>query len=272
MAFKMSSVLLYEKDDFGVVTLTLNHPETRNTLTGSGIVQAILQACDEIEHDPSVRVVIFTANGTVFSAGGNVAAMQRRVNPESTSATIRQEYRQGIQRMSMAIHQIEVPTIAAVNGPAIGAGCDLTCMCDIRIASEHATFAESFVKIGIVPGDGGAWFLPRVIGMARAAEMSFTGEAIDAKTALEWGMVSRVVAHEDLLPTAQALARKMAVNSAPAVRMTKRLLREGQQSSLANLLELSAAYQAIAHKTTEHAAAVQSFMERKAARRASETS
>lgn len=263
----MTSVLLYEQDDLGVVTLTLNHPETRNTLTGSGIVEAILDACEKIEHDPLVRAVIFTASGTVFSAGGNVAAMQRRVSPEVTSAAIRQEYRQGIQRMSLAVHQIEVPTIAAVNGPAIGAGCDLTCMCDLRIASENATFAESFVKIGIVPGDGGAWFLPRVIGMARAAEMSFTGEAIDAKTALEWGMVSRVVPPQELLATAQALARKMAVNSAPAVRMTKRLLREGQQSSLANLLELSAAYQAIAHKTAEHATCVQSFMDKKAARR-----
>ena len=104
--------------------------------------------------------------------------------------------------------------------------------------------------------------------MARAAEMSFTGEAIDARTALEWGMVSRVVPELELLSTAQTLARKMAVNSAPAVRMTKRLLREGQQSSLANLLELSAAYQAIVHKTSEHAAIVQDFMDKKAARRA----
>jgi enoyl-CoA hydratase/carnithine racemase len=141
-------------------------------------------------------------------------------------------------------------------------------MCDLRIASETATFAESFVKVGIVAGDGGAWFLPRVIGMARAAEMSFTGEAIDAKTALDWGMVSRVVPAEELLSTAQTLARKMAVNSAPAVRMTKRLLREGQTSSLSNLLELSAAYQAIAHKTAEHAKIVGDFMAAKAARRA----
>jgi len=264
----MENVLHYEQDEHGVVTLTLNHPETRNALTGTGIVEAMLEACHRIEHDPSVRAVIITANGTIFSSGGKIDEMERQIGSDFGSEVLRQEYRQGIQRLPLAIHQIEVPTIAAVNGPAIGAGCDLACMCDLRIASENATFAESFVKVGIVAGDGGAWFLPRVIGMARAAEMSFTGEAIDAKTALDWGMVSRVVPAQELLSTAQALARKMAANSPHAVRMTKRLLREGQTSSLSTLLELSAAYQAIAHKTAEHAKIVGDFMAAKAARRA----
>lgn len=264
----MTTVLQYDQDDLGVVTLTLNHPETRNALTGTGIVEAMLDACHRIEHDPSVRAVIITANGPIFSSGGKIDEMERQIGSGFGSDVLRQEYRQGIQRLPLAIHQIEVPTIAAVNGPAIGAGCDLACMCDLRIASENATFAESFVKVGIVAGDGGAWFLPRVIGMARAAEMSFTGEAIDAKTALDWGMVSRVVPAADLLSTAQTLARKMAVNSPPAVRMTKRLLREGQTSSLSNLLELSAAYQAIVHKTPEHAKIVKDFMAAKAARQA----
>lgn len=264
----MTQVLTYEQDDLGVVTLTLNHLETRNALTGTGIVEAMLEACERIEHDQSVRAVIITSNGPIFSSGGKIDEMQRQIGPEYTPAALRQEYRHGIQRLPLAIHAIEVPTIAAVNGPAIGAGCDLACMCDVRIASEAATFAESFVKVGIVPGDGGAWFLPRVIGMARAAEMSFTGEPIDAQTALAWGMVSRVVPAADLLSTAQTLARKMAVNSSPVVRMTKRLLREGQTSSLSNLLELSAAYQAIAHKTQEHADIVNDFMAKKAARRA----
>jgi enoyl-CoA hydratase/carnithine racemase len=264
----MNEVLKYEQDDLGVVTLTLNHPETRNALTGTGIVEGMLAACERIEHDPSVRAVIITATGPIFSSGGKIDEMQRQIGPDYNSAVLRQEYRHGIQRLPLVVHQIEVPVIAAVNGPAIGAGCDLACMCDVRIASENATFAESFVKVGIVPGDGGAWFLPRVIGMARAAEMSFTGEAIDAQTALAWGMVSRVVPASELLATAQELARKMAVNSPPAVRMTKRLLREGQTTSLANLLELSAAYQAIAHTTSEHAVIIKDFMDKKAARQA----
>ena len=264
----MTSILHYEQDELGVVTLTLNHPGTRNALTGTGLVEALLDACQRIETDPVVRAVIITSSGSIFSSGGKIDEMERQIGPDYSSADLRQEYRHGIQRLPLAIHGLEVPTIAAVTGPAIGAGCDLACMCDMRVASEQASFAESFVRIGIVPGDGGAWFLPRLIGMARAAEMSFTGEPVDARTALEWGLVSRVVPAEDLLPTARALARKIAANSGPAVRMTKRLLREGQQSSLANLLELSAAYQAIAHKTGEHAAAVRDFMDKKAARKA----
>lgn len=263
----MSDLLHYEQDKDGIVVLTLDHPETRNALTGNAMVDALLQACARIEGDPTVRVVILTARGSVFSSGGNIHDMQRQIGPEVGAAALRQEYRHGIQRLPLAIHALEVPTIAAVNGPAIGAGCDLACMCDVRIAADEATFAESFVKLGIVPGDGGAWFLPRLIGMARAAEMSFTGDAIDARTAADWGLVSRVVPSADLLPTARALAGRMAANSPDAVRMTKRLLREGQHARLDTLLELSAAYQALAHKTPAHAEAVENFIARRAARK-----
>ena len=130
----MSEVLKYEQDEHGVVTLTLNHPDTRNALTGSGIIPALLQACDRIEHDPSVRVVIITAEGKIFSSGGSMDEMERQIGPGVTPAELRQEYRHGIQRLPLAITNLEVPTIAAVNGPAMGAGSDLTCMCDIRIA------------------------------------------------------------------------------------------------------------------------------------------
>ncbi len=166
----------------------------------------------------------------------------------------------------MALYELDVPVICAVNGPAIGAGLDLTCMCDIRICSETATFAESFVRVGIVPGDGGAWLLPRAVGMAKAAEMSFTGEAISAQEALACGLVSRVVPADQLLPTARALAEKIAANPGAVMRMTKRLLREGQGATLATLLELSAGYQAIAHKTADHREAVTAFIEKRAPR------
>ena len=264
----MSEVLKYEQDEHGVVTLTLNHPETRNALTGTGMIAALLAACERIEHDPSVRVVIITAEGNIFSSGGSIDEMERQIGPGVSPAELRQEYRHGIQRLPLAIYNLEVPTIAAVNGPAMGAGSDLTCMCDIRIASETATFAQTFVKIGIVSGDGGAWLLPRVIGMQRAAEMAFTGDAVDAQTALDWGLVSRVVPPGDLMREARSLAHRIAANAAPAVRMTKRLLREGQQTSLSTLLELAASYQALAHKTPEHEKAVEDFMHRRAARRA----
>jgi enoyl-CoA hydratase/carnithine racemase len=139
----------------------------------------------------------------------------------------------------------------------------MTCMCDIRIASETATFAESFVRVGIVPGDGGAWLLPRAVGRAKAAEMAFTGEAIDAREALACGLVSRVVPADQLLPVARALAGKIAANPGAVMRMTKRLLREGEHSSLESLLELSAGYQALAHKTADHREAVTAFVEKR---------
>jgi enoyl-CoA hydratase/carnithine racemase len=259
-----TEVLLETRDEHGVVTLTLNHPETRNALTGTGLTEALLDAFARIENDPGVKALVLTAEGKVFSSGGKIDEMARQIKPEVGVASLRQEYRHGIQRLPLALYHLEVPTIAAVNGMAIGAGCDLACMCDIRIAAPNASFAESFVKVGIIPGDGGAWFLPRIVGMARAVEMSLTGEPVDAQTALDWGLVSRVVPADELLSSAHALAHKMTGNASDVIRMTKRLLREGQQSSLANLLELSAAFQAIAHKTPEHAEVVQAFMAKKA--------
>jgi enoyl-CoA hydratase/carnithine racemase len=189
--------------------------------------------------------------------------MRRFFDETLTPDVIREEYRQGIQRIPRALYPLDVPVICAVNGPAIGAGLDLVCMCDIRIASEQATFAESFVRVGIVPGDGGAWLLPRAVGRAKAAEMAFTGEAIGAQEALACGLVSRVVPADRLLSEARALAQKIAANPGAVMRMTKRLLREGEHSSLESLLELSAGYQAIAHKTADHREAVTAFIEKR---------
>lgn len=258
----MTPFLKIERDG-AVVTLTLNQPDLRNPLTGNSAADEFVAACADIASDESVRAVIVTGAGKAFSTGGNVKDMQRYHGDAISPARIRQDYREGIQRIPLALFNLDVPTIAAVNGPAIGAGCDLACMCDIRIASEHASFAESFVKLGIIPGDGGAWLLPRTVGLSRAAEMTFTGDLVDAQTALAWGLVSRVVPHDDLLPQARALALRIAANPGPALRMAKKLLREGQHQRLDALLELSAAFQALAHKTPEHQEAVQAFIEKR---------
>lgn len=250
--------------DGGIVVATMNQPETRNALTGNTAIEEIVQLCAHIRQDAGVKVLILTAAGPIFSSGGNVKDMRRFFDDALTPERICEEYRQGIQRIPLALHGLDVPVICAVNGPAIGAGLDIACMCDIRIAADTATFAESFVRVGIVPGDGGAWLLPRAVGMARASEMAYTGEAISAQDALAWGLVSRVVPAADLLPTARTLAAKIAANPGGVMRMTKRLLREGQHSSLASLLELSASYQALAHKTAEHREAVTAFIEKRA--------
>lgn len=257
------SALEINKSDNGVWTLTLNHPETKNALTGTGLIDELITAFDNVEEDKSCRVVIIQGANGVFSSGGNINEMARQTDPALLSNRLRYEYTEGIQRIPRVMHRVEVPIIAAIDGAAIGAGLDLACMCDMRIASEKARFAESFVKLGIVPGDGGAWFLQRIIGMSRAAEMTYTGDIISAQTALDWGLVSRVVPSEQLLQEAQLLANKIAANPASAMRMSKRLLREAQMNSLETVLELSAAFQAIAHKTQEHKDAVDTFLNKK---------
>lgn len=248
-----------------VMVLTMNRPDERNAISNIEDCQQFEAVCEEITDDLSVAAVILTGAGTAFSSGGNLKKMRDRSGfaPRETAIATRNSYRKSIQRIPLALHRLEVPTIAAVNGPAIGAGLDLACMCDIRIASDRAVFAESFAKVGIVPGDGGAWLLPRVVGMSKAAEMSFTGESMTPAEALEWKLVSRVVPHERLLDEAMGLANKIAANPVHSLRLTKRLLREGEHMQLASLLELSAAYQAIAHETEDHAEAVDALLEKR---------
>ena len=257
----MSDFLLYEQTG-AIVTLTLNDPASRNALSTPDQWAALVDAAERIQADVSVKCVILTGAGSAFCAGGNVKDMQAKTGIAAGDAyRISEGYRNGIQRIPLAFQRLDVPTIAAVNGPAVGAGCDLACMCDIRIASESARFAESFVKLGIIPGDGGAWLLPRVVGMSMAAELTFTGDMIDAAQALACGLVSRVVPAGELLASARALAERIAANPAPALRMSKRLLREGQHTRLDSLLEMAAAFQAMGHHTPEHTVALDAFVQ-----------
>jgi len=259
----MSDFLIYEQQG-AVVTLTMNQPERRNPLTGNSAVSEFLAAIDRIDGDRSVRCVILTANGTSFSSGGDIRDMKRQASPEVTEMDIRQEYRRGIQRLPLALFNLEVPVIAAVNGHAIGAGLDLACMCDIRIASDKAKFAESFVKLGIIPGDGGAWLLPRIVGLSRASELAFTGDTIDAQQALAWNLVSQVVPHDELLNAARAMAARITVHASHGLRLTKRLMREALHSRLDTVLEMAAVFQAVSHKTGDHTEAVDAFLEKRA--------
>lgn len=258
----MSETFKYEQDG-AIATLTLNNPDVRNPLSDD-VVEAMIAACSRINADNSVRCVILTGTGKAFSAGGNVKNMRDKVGFLGEGPVqICNAYRNGIQNLPLAFHELEVPAIAAVNGAAVGAGFDLACMCDIRIAARSARFAESFVKLGIVPGDGGAWFLPRVIGRSRAAEMTYSGDMIDANTALDWGLVSRVVADDDLMATARELAGRIAANPPQALRLSKRLLRESEHSRLDGLLELSAAFQALSHHTRDHSEAMNAFFDKR---------
>jgi len=260
----MSEVVLSDLSE-GILTLTLNQPEARNPVSTPAVIDALCAAVTEADRNLDCRVIVITGAGTAFSTGGDIASMRLGAglnDPEP--ARTRRNYRNGIQRLPLLFESIEVPVIAAVNGPAIGAGCDLACMCDIRIASDKAKFAESFVKMGIVPGDGGAWLLPRVVGWSKASEMAFTGELLDAAQALACGLVSKVVPADDLAAEARSLARRIAANPPHAVRMTKRLIRESRLAQLSTILEASAAAQALCHTTQDHAEAVSAFLEKRA--------
>ncbi|HEV2569351.1 crotonase/enoyl-CoA hydratase family protein [Sphingomonas sp.] len=253
--------------DGAILTVTPNLPDKRNPISDPAVIEALEAILTDADEDISVRAVILTGAGSAFSSGGDLKAMKSGAGLRaSLPAQTRRNYRAGIQRLPLLFQALEVPVIAAINGPAIGAGLDLACMCDVRIASKAAVFAESFVKVGIVPGDGGAWLLPRIIGFSRATELALTGETFGADEALAMGLVSRVVEPDALLTTAREVADKIAANPPHAVRMTKRLLREGQTATLANILEMSAAMQSLAHATRDNDEAIDAFLEKRAPR------
>jgi len=261
----MSNDLLIYKKDGPIVTLTINRAEKRNPLGEAGDGDAFAEACASINADRDVRCAILTGAGKAFSAGGNLKAMQDRSGAFAGAGTaIREGYRGNIHKVVRSLWNLEVPLISAVNGPAIGLGNDVACLGDMRIASDKAIFGATFLKIGLVPGDGGAWLLPKIIGHARASELLFTGRTIDAPTALNWGLISSVVAHDDLMAEAKMLAESVASQPPDVLRMTKKLLRQGASESFDSIMELSASMQAIAHHTEDHQEALSAFLEKRA--------
>ena len=241
-----------------------NRPENRNTITEVSQSEEIVAFAYAVARDPSVRAIVLTGEGKAFCAGGNVKAMQERAGMFSGSPwQMRNAYRTSVQMIGSALTELEVPIIAAINGPAIGLGLDIACMCDIRLMADTAIVAESYVKLGIIPGGGGGWLLQRLIGPQRAALMMLTGDTIDASTALEYGLVAEVLPAATLLDHAIALAERIAANPGHATRMAKRLMREGEDMKLDSLLHLAAAYQAISHHTEDHHEAIAAFLDKR---------
>ncbi len=248
-----------------VAIMTLNRPQSMNALGEEGDGAAMEAACREISADRSIRCAILTGAGTAFSAGGDLKAMQARTGAFAGGpADVREGYRGNIHRLVRALYQFDLPLIGAINGPAIGLGCDVATLCDIRIAAHNAKFGVTFLKVGLIPGDGGAWILPRAIGASRAAELLFTGDVLDAETAHAWGLVSRVVPAEQLLEAAMALALKIAAQPPHALRIAKSLLRQGASASYDQILELSAAAQGLMHHTADHQEGVAAMLEKRA--------
>lgn len=249
-----------------VTTLTIDRAESMNPLGNHGDGAEFEEACRAINEDIGVRCVILTGAGRAFSAGGDIKAMQQRAGTfGGNPPTISDGYRNNIHRILRALYGLRVPVIAAINGPAIGLGCDVACLADIRIASEKAKFGVTFLKLGIIPGDGGTWILPRVIGMSRASELFYTGDVIGAAQAQDWGLVSRIVPHDDLLSEAKAMADRIAAMPPHSLRHTKNLLRQGREISYDTALEMAANTQALMHATDDHMEGVNALIEKRSA-------
>ena len=245
---------------------TLDRADRLNALPDLEDGEAFAAACEAVNADREVRCVVLTGAGRAFSAGGDLKAMQQRRDLFAGSgAEIRERYRRVVHRIVRSLYGLEVPLVAAVNGPAMGLGCDIAGLADIRIASETASFGVPFLKLGILPGDGGAWLMPRNVGYARAAELLFTARTLDARTAMEWGLISRVVAPDRLMDEALEIAAEVAARAPEALRMTKPLLRQGRDATFDQILEMTAAMQALAHLTEDHAEGVTAALEKRGA-------
>ena len=256
------NVLLDIKDR--IATVTLNDPERRNPITGNDMIEALLEKFAKVQADPEVSVMILTGAGSAFCAGGDIKEMNDpdgvfRKEPLAAA----QSYVDGVQKLPQALYNLDIPTIAAVNGAAVGAGCDLTMMCDMRIASEKAKFGEVFLNLGIIPGDAGSWFLLRRLGHQRAADLTFSGRMVAADEALEIGMLLEVVPHDSLLERARERAAVIAAKPPRAVRIAKRLMRNAERMDLPDFLNSAAAYQALMHQTEDHHEAVSAFIEKR---------
>ncbi|MFU8803378.1 MAG: enoyl-CoA hydratase-related protein, partial [Bradymonadaceae bacterium] len=226
------------------------------------MVEELVGALDAAEIDPLVRVIVITGEGTAFCAGGDLRAMQDRTGMfAGDPVELRDRYLRGMQSIPKRFHSLEKPTIAAVNGAAIGAGLGLALMCDLRISSERAKFGSTFARVGLVPGDGGAYLLPRVVGFAKAVELILTAQVIDAAEAFRIGMVHRLVDHGELAATVDETARQIASLPPKAVRMAKAALYRSVDRDLETALHITAALQGLVQHTEEHQEAVASLLE-----------
>jgi len=250
--------------DGRVAELTLDRDDVRNALTGTALIDDIVDTVAWANGSAAVSVLVITGAGAAFSAGGSVKEMKERSGAFAGDAPeVEERYRRGIQRIPLAIHAAEMPVIAAVNGPAIGAGCDLACMCDLRIGSTRAALGETFVNLGIIPGDGGAWFLQRLIGYQRAAELTFTGRIVKAEDARDLGLLLEVVEPEALMGRVREVAATIAAKPPQALRYAKRLMKIAQRMELGDFLDLCATFQGICHNTEDHVEAVAAFVDKR---------
>ena len=233
-----------------VVLITLNRPERLNALN-MRMSDELMHAIDRVRREPELRVLVLTGEGRAFCAGGDVRSAGE-VGSRRAPMEARDWLRELGQRLPLALQQLERPTIAAVNGVAAGGGLDLACACDLRIAAEGATFTSVFARIGLFPGTGGCWLLPRIVGIEKACELIWLGETIDAAEAQRIGLVGRVVPAARLIETALDLAQRLARAAPLAVRLSKNAIYHGLQQDFATALEWAATAESITLTSEDH--------------------
>lgn len=254
----MSAELLYEVAD-GIATITLNRPEKMNAFSDEMIdrwVESLVSARD----DPAVHVIILTGTGRAFCAGGDLNTIGRT---DFTGLDHKAFIWEHIHRIPLTLETIDKPVIAMINGFATGAGLDMALMCDLRIASDKARLAESYVKVGLVPGDGGAYFLPRLVGLDQALLMFWTGDFVDAETAERMGLVTKAVPDAELRAYTYALARRIAEGPPIAIRMTKRAVYQGLRTDLRTSLDLISSHIGLAFQSDDHREGLRAAIEKR---------
>lgn len=243
--------------------ITLNHPEKMNAISYE-MIDSLTSTLFKAEMNPAVKVIVIRGEGKAFSAGGDVQAMKDKSGMfQGDSNELRMRYMQGIQKIPKCMEDLSKPIIAMVNGAAVGAGCDLAMMCDLRIGCEESRFGETFAKLGLVPGDGGTFFLTRIVGFSKAMQMTMTAEIIQGKKAFDFGLMNYFVETADLEKETAALATKIASLPAVAVQMAKKSLKAAYRHDLQVNLDLLAAFQGIAQRTPDHENAVNAFFDKK---------
>ena len=251
--------ILYDRDG-SVATITLNRPKARNAYSAQ-MVRQLVESLDRAEADDEVRVVIFTGAGSSFCAGGDLKAMRDRSGMfGGDPIELREKYLRGIQTIPRRFDSFEKPTIAAINGPAIGAGLGLALACDLRISSDRAKFGSTFARVGVIPGDGGAYFLTRVVGFARALELILTARVIDAEEALDIDLIHRMVPDDEVLSKARQWADHIGSLPPKAVRTAKAALYRSVDRDLETALQITAALQGLIQRTDEHQQAVEALL------------
>ena len=252
-----------------IATILLNRPEKLNTFTDE-MIRTWRESVQEAQNDDNVRVVVLTGAGRAFCAGGDMskraAEAQGAVPMKLTPIERKEHMRAGAQSVALALQALEKPIIAAVNGAAVGAGMDMALMCDIRLAAKSARFSEAYLRVGLVPGAGGCYFLPRVVGLSKALELFFTGDFVDGPEAERIGLVSHCYDDDKLMEEAYRLAAKI-VNAPPiAVRMIKRTIYQSLDTDLRTSLDLVSSHMPIVQLTEDSKEAIAAFKEKRPGR------